>query len=43
MKKLEKKSERISKTKRFVDKYNWKGIDYSSGKDECKNSRRIIQ
>ena len=40
---IRKKSESISKIKRFIDKYNWKGIDYSSGKDDCKNSRKIIQ
>ena len=28
--------QRISKFKPFVSKYNWKGMTYSSGKDNCK-------
>ena len=32
MKKIGKYSQRISKIEPFVNKYNWKGINYTSGK-----------
>ena len=35
MKKL-KKSERITKIKPFIEKYNWKGINYPWKKDDRK-------
>ena len=31
-----KNSERITKIKPFMDKYNWEGINYPSEKDDCK-------
>ena len=32
LERTEKSSRRISKLKRFIDKYNWKDINYPSGK-----------
>ena len=32
-----KKSQKITKIKLFINKYNWKGINYSSGKEDWKN------
>ena len=34
---------RISKRKPFINKCNWKGISYPSGKDDWNNLREIIQ
>ena len=31
-----KHSERITKIKPFINKYNWEGIQFSSGKDDWK-------
>lgn len=33
-KEIRKYSERISKNKPFIHKYNWKGIDFRSTKDD---------
>ena len=35
-KKIEKNPGRMTKTKAFIDKYNWEGINYLSGKDDWK-------
>ena len=35
-KKIGKHPDRISKTKRFINKYNWEGINYPSKKDDWK-------
>ena len=43
MKKIGKHPERISKTKPFINKYNWKGLNYPSGKDDWKILRKTIQ
>ena len=32
--KMEQNSQGISKIKAFINKYNWKGINYPSGKDD---------
>ena len=34
LKKKTKKTERITKIKLYIDKYNWKGINYPSEKDD---------
>ena len=36
MKKLKKYPLRITKIKHFINKYNWKGINFSSEKDDWK-------
>ena len=36
MKKMEKKSQKITKIKAFIDKYNWEEINYPSEKDDWK-------
>ena len=33
---IKKDAQRIRKNKAFIDKYNWKGINYPSEKDDCK-------
>ena len=38
----EKHPEAITRIKLFIDRYNWEGIDYRSGKDDWKNLRKII-
>ena len=38
-----KHSERITKIKPFINKYNWKGINFPSEKDDWKNLRKIGQ
>ena len=38
-----KNSKRISKIKHIINKCNWKGINYPSGKDYRKNFRKKIQ
>ena len=35
-KRNEKRSQRTTKIKPFINKYNWKGIKFSSEKDNCK-------
>ena len=35
-----KKSERITKIKAFIKKYNWERINYQSGKDDWKKTRQ---
>ena len=43
MNKEKKYQQRITKTKYFIDKYNWQGINYPSGKKELeKNMRKIL-
>ena len=42
-KKLEKKTERMSKIKPFIDKYDWKDRTAWSGKDYWNNFEKIIQ
>ena len=46
MKKFGKHPERIAKIKPFTNKYNWKGINYPLGKDDCikfeKNNLTIV-
>ena len=32
----------ITKIKSFINKYNWKGINFPSEKDDWKNLRKII-
>ena len=43
---IRKNSQRISKNKPFISKYNWQGINYPSEKDGCrkfeKNNPKII-
>ena len=36
MKKIGKHSERITKIKSFINKYNWKETNFPSEKDDCK-------
>ena len=36
-------SQRIEKIKYFIDKYNWEGINYPSGKGDWKKFEKIIQ
>ena len=38
MKKLKKGSQRITKTKPFINKYNWEGMDFPSEKDDWKKN-----
>ena len=38
-KEIDKNSERITKSKLFIDKYNWKGTNYPSEKDDWKNEK----
>ena len=33
---IKKDPQRITKIKPFINKYNWEGINYPSGKDNCK-------
>lgn len=42
MKKLEKKTERITKIKHCIGKYNWKGIDYPTENNDLKKLRKIF-
>ena len=43
MNKEKKYQQGITKTKYFIDKYNWQGINYPSGKKELeKNMRKIL-
>ena len=39
MKKLKKYPLRITKNKHFINKYNWKGINFSSEKDDWKKKK----
>ena len=38
-----KKSHRILKIKPFINRYDWKGTNYLSGKDDGKHLRKVIQ
>ena len=42
-KEIGKNSQRISKSKSFINKYKYKGINYPSRKDSRKSLRKIIQ
>ena len=42
MKKLKKGSQRITKTKPFINKYNWEGMDFPSEKDDWKKTEKNI-
>ena len=35
--KIGKKTQKITKIKLFINRYNWKGKNYSSGKEDWKN------
>ena len=41
-KEIGRNSQRISKINLFINKYIWKVINYSSGKDYWKNERKIM-
>ena len=41
-KEIGKHPERTTKTKSFINKYNWEGISYPSEKDNWKKLRKII-
>ena len=43
LEKIDGKSKIISKDKSFIDKYNWKRINYSSGENDWKKLEKIIQ
>ena len=35
--------QRIAKLKPYINKYNWKGIEFPAGPKECKNLSKIIK
>ena len=40
---IETHPERISKIMPYIDKYNWKGIEFSAGSNDWKNLNKIIR
>ena len=40
---IETHPERISKIMPYIDKYNWKGIEFSAGSDDWKKLKKIIR
>ena len=38
---IKKDAQRITKNKRFINKYNWLGINFPSEKDDWKSLRKI--